>query len=197
VRASEWPVRVRPSAVRFRLISARSLRGPTRGGASGCKLSVPLALASLDSRRGEGSGDRLGVVPEMTFLSHRGPAARIPLAPARSQSRVVRSPPATRERIRARRRAAADITRSMFSGLDYREEGDTLNFAASAMWQRITGRDRGAGRCRPRRDRSAVDHAASPRHHREADMRTRRRAARRFGTGRWTSVGSLSSRRPS
>ena len=52
-----------------------------------CKLSVHLALVSLDSRRGKGSRDRLGVVPEMPFLSTGGPAVRIPLAPAASQQR--------------------------------------------------------------------------------------------------------------
>ena len=29
---------------------------------------------------------------------------------------------------------------ALLSGLDYHWEGDTLNFVASAMWQRITGR---------------------------------------------------------
>jgi Putative polyhydroxyalkanoic acid system protein (PHA_gran_rgn) len=28
----------------------------------------------------------------------------------------------------------------LLSGLDYRWQGDTLNFTASAMWQRLTGR---------------------------------------------------------
>src|SRR5882672_5691517 len=44
---------------------------------SGCKLSVPLAQASLDSRRGEGSVDRFGVVPKMPFLSTGGRAVRL------------------------------------------------------------------------------------------------------------------------
>ena len=29
---------------------------------------------------------------------------------------------------------------ALLSGLDYHWEGDTLNFVASAMWQRISGR---------------------------------------------------------
>src|ERR1700752_842070 len=46
----------------------------------------------------------------------------------------------------ARRRLDSGIVRlppelsALISGLDYHWEGDTLNFAASAMWQRITGR---------------------------------------------------------
>jgi hypothetical protein len=49
-------------------------------------------------------------------------------------------------RLEARRRIDSGIGRlrlelnALLSGLDYRWEGDTLNFAASAMWQRITGR---------------------------------------------------------
>jgi len=49
-------------------------------------------------------------------------------------------------RLEARRRVDSGIGRlqpelnALLSGLDYRWEGDTLNFAASAMWQRITGR---------------------------------------------------------
>ena len=48
--------------------------------------------------------------------------------------------------LEARRRLDSGIGRlrtelnALLSGLDYRWEGDTLNFAASAMWQRITGR---------------------------------------------------------
>jgi len=46
----------------------------------------------------------------------------------------------------ARRRLDSGIGRlrselsALLSGLDYHWEGDTLNFVASAMWQRITGR---------------------------------------------------------
>jgi putative polyhydroxyalkanoate system protein len=46
----------------------------------------------------------------------------------------------------ARRRLDSGIDRlrselsGLLSGLDYHWEGDTLNFGASAMWQRITGR---------------------------------------------------------
>jgi hypothetical protein len=49
-------------------------------------------------------------------------------------------------RLEARHRVDSGIGRlrpelnALLSGLDYRWEGDTLNFAASAMWQRITGR---------------------------------------------------------
>jgi hypothetical protein len=49
-------------------------------------------------------------------------------------------------RTEARRRIDSGIGRlrpelnALLSGLDYRWEGDILNFAASAMWQRITGR---------------------------------------------------------
>jgi putative polyhydroxyalkanoate system protein len=49
-------------------------------------------------------------------------------------------------RVEARRRLDSGIGRlqhelnALFSGLDYHWEGDTLNFVASAMWQRITGR---------------------------------------------------------
>src|SRR6266478_8782874 len=49
-------------------------------------------------------------------------------------------------RLEARRRIDSGIGRlrhelnALLSELDYRWEGDTLNFAASAMWQRITGR---------------------------------------------------------
>src|ERR1700732_1936392 len=49
-------------------------------------------------------------------------------------------------RLEARRRLDRGLGRlrlelnALLSGLDYRWEGDTLNFAASAMWQRITGR---------------------------------------------------------
>ena len=49
-------------------------------------------------------------------------------------------------RLEARRRVDSGIGRlrpelnALLSGLDYRWEGDTLNFAASAMWQRITDR---------------------------------------------------------
>ena len=49
-------------------------------------------------------------------------------------------------RLEARRQVDSGIGRlrpelnALLSGLDYRWEGDTLNFAASAMWQRITGR---------------------------------------------------------
>ena len=46
----------------------------------------------------------------------------------------------------ARRRLDSGIGRlrpelsALLSGLDYHWEGDTLNFVASALWQRITGR---------------------------------------------------------
>ena len=44
----------------------------------------------------------------------------------------------------ARRRLDSGIGQrelnALLSGLEYHWEGDTLNFAASAMWQRITGR---------------------------------------------------------
>jgi putative polyhydroxyalkanoate system protein len=46
----------------------------------------------------------------------------------------------------ARRRLARGIGRlqgelgAILSGLDHHWQGDTLNFTASAMWQRITGR---------------------------------------------------------
>ncbi|HWX27094.1 MAG TPA: polyhydroxyalkanoic acid system family protein [Steroidobacteraceae bacterium] len=46
----------------------------------------------------------------------------------------------------ARRRLDSGVGRlrselnALLSGLDYHWEGDTLNFVASAMWQRITGR---------------------------------------------------------
>jgi putative polyhydroxyalkanoic acid system protein len=49
-------------------------------------------------------------------------------------------------RLEARRRLDSGIGRlrpelnALLSGLDYHWEGDTLNFVASAMWQRITGR---------------------------------------------------------
>jgi hypothetical protein len=49
-------------------------------------------------------------------------------------------------RSEARRRLDSGIGRlrpelgALLSGLDYHWEGDTPNFAASAMWQRITGR---------------------------------------------------------
>ena len=49
-------------------------------------------------------------------------------------------------RLEARRRLDSGIGRlrselnAFLSGLDYHWEGDTLNFVASAMWQRITGR---------------------------------------------------------
>ena len=49
-------------------------------------------------------------------------------------------------RLEARRRLDSGISRvrpeftALLSGLDYHWEGDTLSFAASAMWQRITGR---------------------------------------------------------
>ena len=49
-------------------------------------------------------------------------------------------------RLEARRRLDSGIGRLqselnvLLSGLDYHWEGDTLNFVASAMWQRITGR---------------------------------------------------------
>jgi len=49
-------------------------------------------------------------------------------------------------RLEARRRLDNGIVRlrpelnALLRGLDYRWEWDTLNFAASAMWQRITGR---------------------------------------------------------
>src|SRR5439155_10207204 len=49
-------------------------------------------------------------------------------------------------RIEARRRLDSGVGRlrselnALLSGLDYHWEGDILNFSASAMWQRITGR---------------------------------------------------------
>ena len=49
-------------------------------------------------------------------------------------------------RLEARRRVDSGVGRlrpelnALLSGLDYHWEGDTLNFVASAMWQRITGR---------------------------------------------------------
>ena len=49
-------------------------------------------------------------------------------------------------RVEARRRLDSGIGRlqpelnALLSGLDYHREGDTLNFVASAMWHRITGR---------------------------------------------------------
>ena len=49
-------------------------------------------------------------------------------------------------RLEARRRLDSGVGRlrldlnALLSGLDYHWEGDTLNFVASAMWQRITGR---------------------------------------------------------
>src|SRR5438445_10887553 len=49
-------------------------------------------------------------------------------------------------RLEARRRLDSGIGRLqselnvLLSGLDYHWEGDTLNFVASAMWQRISGR---------------------------------------------------------
>jgi hypothetical protein len=49
-------------------------------------------------------------------------------------------------RLEARRRLESGIGRlrlelsALLSGLDYHWEGDTMNFVASAMWQRITGR---------------------------------------------------------
>jgi hypothetical protein len=49
-------------------------------------------------------------------------------------------------RLEARRRLDSGISRlrselnALLTGLDYHWEGDTLNFVASAMWQRITGR---------------------------------------------------------
>src|SRR6266404_8892232 len=49
-------------------------------------------------------------------------------------------------RLEARRRLDSGIGRlqpelnALLSGLEYHWEGDTLNFVASAMWQRITGR---------------------------------------------------------
>jgi hypothetical protein len=49
-------------------------------------------------------------------------------------------------RVEARRRLDSGIGRlqpelnALLSGLDYHWEEDTLNFVASAMWQRITGR---------------------------------------------------------
>src|SRR5439155_12516267 len=49
-------------------------------------------------------------------------------------------------RLEARRRLDSGIGRvrselnALLSGLDCHWEGDTLNFVASAMWQRITGR---------------------------------------------------------
>jgi Putative polyhydroxyalkanoic acid system protein (PHA_gran_rgn) len=49
-------------------------------------------------------------------------------------------------RLEARRRIDSGIGRlrselnALLSGLDYHWQGDTLNFVASAMWQRITGR---------------------------------------------------------
>ena len=54
--------------------------------------------------------------------------------------------PHTLGRSEARRRLDSGIGRlrpdlgALLSGLDYHWEGDTLNFIASAMWQRITGR---------------------------------------------------------
>ena len=54
--------------------------------------------------------------------------------------------PHTLSRSEARRRLDSGIGRlrpdlgALLSGLDYHWEGDTLNFIASAMWQRITGR---------------------------------------------------------
>ena len=49
-------------------------------------------------------------------------------------------------RLEARRRLDSGIGRlrlelnALLSGLDYRWEGDTLNFTGSAMWRRISGR---------------------------------------------------------
>jgi hypothetical protein len=49
-------------------------------------------------------------------------------------------------RLEARRRLDSGLGRlgselnALLSGLDYHWEGDTLNFVASALWQRITGR---------------------------------------------------------
>ena len=49
-------------------------------------------------------------------------------------------------RLEARRRIDSGIGRlqselsALLSGLDYHWEGDSLNFVASPMWQRITGR---------------------------------------------------------
>ena len=49
-------------------------------------------------------------------------------------------------RLEARRRLDSGLGRlrselnALLRGLDYHWDGDTLNFAASAMWQRITGR---------------------------------------------------------
>jgi Putative polyhydroxyalkanoic acid system protein (PHA_gran_rgn) len=49
-------------------------------------------------------------------------------------------------RVEARRRLDSSVGRlrlelnALLSGLDYHWEEDTLNFVASAMWQRITGR---------------------------------------------------------
>jgi putative polyhydroxyalkanoate system protein len=49
-------------------------------------------------------------------------------------------------RLEARRRLDSGIGRlrselnALLSGLDYHWEGDTLNFAGSAVWQQITGR---------------------------------------------------------
>jgi hypothetical protein len=49
-------------------------------------------------------------------------------------------------RLEARRRLDSGVGRlrlelnALLSGLDYHWEGDTLNFVASAMWQRISGR---------------------------------------------------------
>ena len=54
--------------------------------------------------------------------------------------------PHTLGRSEARRRLDSGIGRlrpelgALLSGLDYHWEGDTLNFIASAMWQRIVGR---------------------------------------------------------
>src|ERR1700730_17943977 len=48
--------------------------------------------------------------------------------------------------VEARRRLDSGVGRlrldlnALLSGLDYHWEGDTLNFVASAMWQRISGR---------------------------------------------------------
>jgi hypothetical protein len=49
-------------------------------------------------------------------------------------------------RLEARHRVDSGVGRlqselnALLSGLDYHWEGDTLNFIATAMWQRITGR---------------------------------------------------------
>ena len=49
-------------------------------------------------------------------------------------------------RLEARRRLDSGVGRlrselnALLSGLDYHWEGDSLNFVASPMWQRITGR---------------------------------------------------------